>query len=393
MIDYINYNKMYISKFGFKLVVLFIVFCLLGRFLFPYGDEPDIMVRGPELIEETGFWNLYKYFPEYVNNIDYSFYYEKQNFSDLWNNINNSFSKTLEINFLRFFINIIILSPMLWALVFRDRFIKVMSLLKFKLTNQEWNLRLDSLSLSLIYSGIIYYSGLFSIEQFTLVLSLYIFLFWGNYIFVSIIFIFIASVDLGNSMILLIFIFIALYFSFLGRKKKSLKLIYLSMAGMLGLALILGIASLSYIQYIPFLAKKSQGMLALEEYGGYRDKYPILLRPFITLMTSIFMTPTGIKVVLVYLMFLVGIFKFIIKLINVNQGERIFKENILLLSSVTTLLFFVFLFPNYANAKYYIFMVPFFISSILQYFSRNKIMLFFVTCNIVLFLHLFLYGL
>ncbi|WP_129534676.1 hypothetical protein [Chryseobacterium sp. 3008163] len=90
---------MYISKFGFKLVVLFIVFCLLGRFLFPYGDEPDIMVRGPELIEETGFWNLYKYFPEYVNNIDYSFYYEKQNFSDLWNNINNSFSKTLEINF------------------------------------------------------------------------------------------------------------------------------------------------------------------------------------------------------------------------------------------------------------------------------------------------------
>ncbi|AYM99961.1 hypothetical protein [Chryseobacterium sp. 3008163] len=233
---------------------------------------------------------------------------------------------------------------MLWALVFRDRFIKVMSLLKFKLTNQEWNLRLDSLSLSLIYSGIIYYSGLFSIEQFTLVLSLYIFLFWGNYIFVSIIFIFIASVDLGNSMILLIFIFIALYFSFLGRKKKSLKLIYLSMAGMLGLALILGIASLSYIQYIPFLAKKSQGMLALEEYGGYRDKYPILLRPFITLMTSIFMTPTGIKVVLVYLMFLVGIFKFIIKLINVNQGERIFKENILLLSSVTTLLFLFFYF-------------------------------------------------
>lgn len=385
---------MYISKFGFKIVILFLVFCLMGRFLFPYGDEPDIIVRGPELIESKEFWNLYSYFPKYVNNIDYySFLFEKQAFTDLWHTVNNSFFKNFDVNFLRYCVTIIIFLPLLWALIFRKRFMTLMSLLNFKLNENEWNLRLDSLCLSILYSGIIYYSGLFSIEQFTLVLSLYIYLFWGNYIFVAIFFGFIAAIDLGNSMVLLTFILIALFFNYLGVKKRKIKLVYLAIVGFIAVALILGTSFLAYTQQISFLSERSRNMALLEEYGGYRDKYPIVLRPFITLMTSIFLSPSGIKVVLVYLIFVVGIGKYILEIIKVKQTDKIYKNNILQLSAITTILFFVFLFPNYANAKYYIFMMPFFMSSVLQYFKRENVAIFLTLCNVVLFLHLFLYNL
>ncbi len=387
---------MYISKFGLKIVILFIIFCLIGRFLFPYGDEPDIYARGDELINEAGFWNLYSYFPEYFNKVDYYYFFinfQKQSFTSLWHHIDNTFAKNFDINMLRYFITMFLFLPLFWIIIFRKRFIKLMTFLKFKQESADWNLKLDSLCLSLLYSGLIYYSGLFSIEQFTLILSLYIFLFWGNYLFISIFFAMIAFIDLGNSMVLLSFMLIAFYFHYIAVVKKKVKLVYISILCILALALILGTSFLTYIEFIPFLAQKSKNMILLEEFEGYRDKYPIILRPFITWMTSIFLTPSGIKVVLVYILFLIGIGNYVWKIIKVKSNDKIFKNNILLLSALTTILFFVFLFPNYANAKYYIFMVPFFMLSILQYFNREKVMLFLTMCNIILFLHLFLYNL
>ena len=43
-------NSTKISKFGLQSTLIIVVLMFIGRFLFPFGDEPDWYVRAPHIL-------------------------------------------------------------------------------------------------------------------------------------------------------------------------------------------------------------------------------------------------------------------------------------------------------------------------------------------------------
>ena len=118
-------------------------------------------------------------------------------------------------------------------------------------------------------------------------------------------------------------------------------------------------------------------------------KYPVFLRPVITFMTFVFMTPAGIKVPLMYILF--GLFTLILSLkVFKSRNDNI---DIFWFTPMSIILFFTFIFPTYANAKYYIFMMPFFVYAALGYYSRKSILILFCFSSVFVFLSLIMYRL
>ena len=61
------------------------------------------------------------------------------------------------------------------------------------------------------------------------------------------------------------------------------------------------------------------------------------------------------------------------------------------LVAVSTILSFVFIFPTYGNAKYYVFMLPFIFSLSLNVYSKNTIIKFVLFLNFILMSFLIMY--
>ena len=76
-----------------------------------------------------------------------------------------------------------------------------------------------------------------------------------------------------------------------------------------------------------------------------------------------------------------------------NNNEIDKQISINFLSSITCILIFVFIFPTYANAKYYLFVLPFLLLPSLKIFKIKNILLVFVIMNILIILNIMLYWL
>jgi hypothetical protein len=281
---------------------------------------------------------------------------------------------------------------MLLIIVFRRTFIRFMSVLHVRLSFDEWKHRIDALALSLLFPGMLFYLGMLAEEQLYLIVALYLFLFWGFWLLISSLLLILLSIDVGNSLVVIFFVglfWLSTHLRIFGRR-----LYFLFIAILVSLAFFFSYELLDMSVNNSFLrdelSQRSERILnklnILEE-SGRLDKYPIFLRPIITFMSLVFMTPSGVKAVLLYVLFSLTLVWVTLKVI----AKKANKADVFWFIPVVVILFFVFLFPTYANAKYYIFMLPFLIYVFLLFFNKRNIFFSFIAADAFVFLHLLLF--
>ena len=131
--------------------------------------------------------------------------------------------------------------------------------------------------------------------------------------------------------------------------------------------------------------------------SGEYSKYPIIFRPINTFLSFIFYPPSGIKTPFVFIFFipiLISAIYILIKKSIFNSKNILYYDKINLinlLSSITCIFIFVFMFPIYANAKYYLFLLPFLLTPFLKFYKLKDILLVFTTMNVLIILNIIVY--
>ncbi len=386
-----NIKGIRISFFGLLCILMFFATSLLGRFLFPFGDEPDFTVRAPQvLIGDHFFWSPYYVFSYLSDSFDMVSQCEivATPFSfgakiDL-----SSCFKSFEQVLIRWGATVSIIFPIIIVVVSRLSYDK-------DLKESSMILKQSALGLSILFPSMVFYLGVFAEEQFTLVLSLLIFYFWDNKLIVLLLISLITLVDLGNSVVVITFVLSAWFYLWLSRLYGVKKMVYLMLAQVF-IFYIMGFKVLELTAGIPVIADKSNAMFELLSGGSFTEKYPVILRPVITFMTFVFFSPAFVKVPLIYFVFSLTLAyaskklrSYSLKQVEYHTG---FNDSLILSCvAITSILSYVFMFPNYSNAKYYVFLLPFFIHTYLYVFSRNKLFLYFIAMNLVLHVHLILF--
>lgn len=387
-------NSFRLSRFGLVIFFIFFFFLLISRVLFPFADEPDWTVRAPRvLFGEHPVWSPYYFFSDFLSqlNIQASTCKPMAGALSIWAEISRSCIENIEGIVIRFSVTLFIIFPIIIIAVFRRLFIRLMSLVNLRLSEEEWNYRIDSLALTIIFPGVLYYLGVLAEEQFFLVVALYVFLFWGFLLPLFFLFIVLSSIDFGNAIVVLFFILSMAFFSKVRDLNRNLFFVF-SMS-FLAFAFFVGYQFLELFTKISFLgdglSSKSDAMYRALDGSYLVEKYPVILRPFITFMSFIFMTPSGVKVPVLYVV--IGFFIFKLTLKVFRSKNRVL--DIYWFISIVSIAFFVFLFPSYGNAKYYVFMMPFLVYVSLRFYSRNSVFVFFISSSLFVFLNLLLYQL
>jgi hypothetical protein len=381
-----------VSYFGLISVVSFIILAFIGRIVFPFGDEPDWIVRAPQvLFDEHPIWSPYSLFSSWFNllDIDASRCQVNAGALSLWAYIPQACSESFSQVVVRWFTMVFVLLPLILILIFRWGFIQAMNLLNVKLSSLEWNLRIDTLGISLVFPGMLFYLGVLAEEQLFLVGALYIFLFWGFWKVIFVLLIFLLAIDFGNSIVAIFYVLSMLFFIKL--RNVSRNLFFLGISLFVFFALFVDYRILEFFIQLDFLPEdfnaKSESMFNAFDGSELLTKYPILLRPVVTFISFIFMTPSGVKVPLLYIVYFL-LFSFIsMRTLRIECA----KLDLYWFVPLAVIVFFVFLFPTYANAKYYIFMMPFFIYVALRLYDRAKVLLISSSSSLFVFLSLLMY--
>lgn len=392
------------SKYIVKNLFYLFFFLFIGRFLYPLGDEPDFFLKALKVIKNIDYYNnllnqntdIYFYFRFLLNNLSENVHctikstplslFAQIDHKTCLDNLNNVL--------VRFFISSFYLS----LIIVPFFFYKSYSLLKkigINLTFQEWNLRREILSLSLIFPSMIYYLGILSNEQVTLALSLLLFLFRQSTHLSAVLIFMILLIDTGSGlMVLFYYIFISIILYFYRYFYYWLYFFLFSIFMILFFREHLFNFISNYVPYVGEIFYNS------ENYSkDIKEKYPIILRPVITYLSFLFLTPAKIKIIPLYIVFSFYLTLFFFKTfkkISINNKitskNKFYFQNILIfLSSIYFIITIVVLLPSYALAKYYIFIIPFFLYSIISVYDFKKICKFFVLCNILVFLNLLIY--
>jgi hypothetical protein len=394
------------NRFIFTNFLFFFIFLFIGRFLYPLGDEPDFFLKASKVINNVDHYNgplnkntdIYKYFRFFLKSLSENIECNiKSSPLSLFSKIDYKTCIDSASNILaRFFITsgylLLIVIP-----IFLKKSFYIFKKIGMKCSLHEWNLRKRVFSLSLILPSIVYYAGVLSSEQVTLFLSLLIFLFYGSSNFVAIIIFLILLIDIGSGlMVMCYYFFISIIVNFYKY------FFYLIFFFILSLSLIIFFRKplfnlISY--YVPFIGDiffhADNWMSSL----GVVEKYPLILRPIITYMSFIFLTPAKIKIIPLYIIFFIFLFKYFInnikKVLLINKitlkNKNYFKKLLIFISSIYFILCIVFLLPSYAFSKYYIFMTPFFLYAIIDFYTEENMRKFFLLSNLLVFFNLLLY--
>jgi hypothetical protein len=366
---------MTISKKSLKIILVYVVLASIYRFLLPFGDEPDFQFRLNLILEKQHlFYSPYYYFQNILKSLN-------------WNS-DEYFLK----NIFRLGILIFSLLPLFLILLFKKQFINKMMFYDNKILYIEWRRRIDALSLTLLFPSILFYLGVLAEEHFTLILSLYIFLFWNFKKIVTLLLLLMGFIDLGNSLIVLFFIFLVIYFKYIN--KFGSRIMIYNMLIFILIAYLLGLELINYISMIPVFEEKAS--FIYEQYTtthvAISSKYPSFIRPFITIMSGVFWLPSNFFAFYLYPFYFLILFYLNIKslgLINKVNVSVDIKNNLrLFLSSMS----FIFIAPLIVNgfsvAKYYVFLIPFILIISLYFFRFRSIFYFLVISNFLIFLHL-----
>jgi len=392
------------NKYTIKIFFCFFIFLFIGRFLYPLGDEPDFFLKTLKVIKNSDHYN------DPLNRYTDMYYYVRFLLDSLSENVNcniqssalslfakidyKTCSDNLNNNLIRFFLS----SFYLLLIIVPVFFFKSYFLLKkigINLSFKEWNLRKEILSLSLIFPSMIYYLGILSNEQITLALSLLLFLFRQSINLSAVLIFMILLIDTGSGTIVLayyIFISIILYFN-----KYFYYLLFFFLTSFI-MTFVFRQDLFNFISiYIPYIGEifSNTDIFSKE----IKDKYPIILRPAITYLSFIFLTPAKIKIIPLYVIFSFYLILFFLKTFNkiskinkiTSENKLYFQNTLIFISSIYFIITIVVLLPSYAFAKYYIFITPFFLYSIISVYEFKKVYKFFVLCNILVFLNLLIY--
>lgn len=403
-----------ISKFGLASVLVFIIFVFIGQLLFPLGDEPDFIVRAPQIVyrySSLSVWTPYHFLGRLLSEIriDSSCLIDSSVFS-LWAYINRATCfQGLENTLYRGLLNVIVTLPLLIIIIFRRQFVIIAKLIGVKIGVDEWNIRLNALSISLLFPSMIYYLGVLSFEQWTLVISLLMIMLVESIVGLLFFLYLVFLLDTGGSVVLIVFFALSYIYkyliSFIGLSRLFLLSIILLITVYLLNITVLG----RLLQYNLFVIQRlldeaNNTYLAVIS-SGLIQKYPIVLRPVITYMSMIFLTPSALKSVALYVITGGLIIFSSYRLYREyqrqvlatplfspqhNKMDRMKKDIVYALAAITTILLFVFILPTYANAKYYIFLLPIFIRVALNVFSKWAVLRVVSVLSIILFINLML---
>lgn len=393
------------SKFGLTALLLFIFLSAIGRILFPFGDEPDYQSQLERLnSQDKLIYNPYNYTKLYEGiPSEHNCLVSAGSYS-LWAKFNNN---CLDLNFKYFFsrisLTLLLTLPLLLTIFYRRYSYKLFRTKKV-ITFDEWNDRLDAVSLSILFPSLIYMLGLVSEEVFILVCALYVFVFWGRPIIITCLLFMIGILDNGNFIV--VFGFSGILYS-LNRTYNLLgmRVMLILSASMVACSYFFGEIVLSHLASMHIQSKFEQIYISIVDKSAY-DNYPLILRPIITYLSFIFMTAASVKSILLYILVSIGLIYASLKGIAsyysiqkevINSDVQIAKAKdfsfsiVAMVSVATTIFCFVFMLPTHGYAKYYVFMMPFVIYFLLQFISKWKIMATFVIFSIVLFANIMAY--
>lgn len=383
----------------------FIIFLILGRILFPFGDEPDFGFRAEDLVDKEHYvWSPYNLTSNILQKIDIhsNCKIDADAFS-VWSHIDSeSCTQSIDQVFFRVLLTLFVISPILLIIIYKKSIFTLLSKFHSSISESEWNLRIEAIILTLMFPSVIYYTGILAEEQFILILSFLVFIFWRIWWIILPVTIIIALIDFGNFIVVASFIISLLLLNFLNNHIKLRSTLIVATV-FITLIFIMSSFTLNYLASFDLLSGKAIAMTELLEEGDYRNKYPVLLRPVITFMSSIFMLPSGIKVAPLYILYFALIVATLLKIRkryrlikkqkeNRKQKIQSFNNSILFLASpIAVVLLFVFIAPNYSFAKYYIFTIPFIVYFYISNFGSSNVAKLFIFSTLFTFLNLLLF--
>ena len=394
------------NKFILRNFLFFFLFLFIGRFLYPLGDEPDFFLKSLKVLKNADYYNdplnrhtdVYLYVRFLLDGLSESVACNiKSSPTSFFASIDyKTCTDSLKNNLIRYLLSscylLLIIMP-----IFLDKSYNLLKKIGLHCSFQEWNLRKSILSLSLIFPSIIYYLGILSNEQVTLMLALLLFLFRGATHLSAVLIFMILLIDTGSGlMILIYYIFISIILHFYRYFYYWLYFFLLSFL----IVLFLREDLFNFIFYhIPYIGNVFYLSNEWMKADGIIEKYPIILRPLITYISFIFLTPAKIKIIPLYIIFsfylLLFFFKTFKKIFiknNITSKNKFYFQNILIfISSIYFIISTVVLLPSYALAKYYIFITPFFLYGIISIYKLDKVHKFFLFSNILVFLNLLIY--
>lgn len=396
-----------ISRFGLLCAFAFVALSFIGRFLLPFGDEPDFEVRSFGMLrDDHPWWSPYSVFHSVLSPINLMGTCDIVSSPlSLWAHIPQNCGEDLEQILTRFALTFLLMLPLLLPIIFRRAFIALIDPKLQRLGEGEWSLRLDAVALTILLPSVVSAVGVLAEEQYVIIMSLVLVLVVANPILTAGLLFIIFSLDLGNGIVVLT----AVVFLHLNRiigRKLGFRVLVVVIFMQLAVVFAAGFMLIDVLSSVSFMADKvSSVILAFTDDYSSVNKYPVVLRPVITFMTAIFMSPSGLKVIPLYLMFAtfiwIGIRRFkqlryttgISKygLVQNNGHEAFDRCRVLFITALHVVLFFVFLLPTYSNAKYYLFLFPLFLVGALQVFTPNQIRATFIFSNILAFVFLALY--
>lgn len=393
MVDASSFSKFSVSKFGLMCSIFFIIFTVVARFILPFGDEPDFEFRLNDLIySQYTVFSPYYYVQDILNGFNYTNVCSiNASPISLWASIDYTNCRESLYQILsRIFITLIIYSPILFLICFRNFSYVIGNIFSIgKLSKQSFENRLDAISLAIIFPSFIYLSGILAQEQLILALAVFLIAFLESWIIVFFILFIIASIDAGNATVYATFISIFYLFKFIRKKWGNQYIVAVALFLIIS-AFIIGNTILDRLPNLNLLNDRVEAMKYKNE-NLFVDRYPKLFRPVITSISGIFMSSSGIKVIPIYMIVFTALLIGYIRLKSVIKNDFLENSILHLLSSITTILFFIFLFPDYSYAKYYIFLLPLFFAPFLIVFNRINILYFNLVIVIIWLLNLFVY--
>lgn len=403
-------------------ILYLLLFLILGRILFPNGDEADWDRR---TIWYYDLLNSSDFFSQFIENLDL----KRRCFDESYNNgmknyslipglknktIGDFFSIFSSLNIIycvdtflqnikRLSVTIILFLPLLFFIVYRNFFSFLLSKFSKVLDKIEFNNRIEVASYSILFPSIIYHVGLFSHEQITYI-YLFLFFIFFNYkwlaFFISLV---IFTIDNGMGIFLIFLCSFNLIIEFLKKYFDTLKLIILSLIILITLyffsnQIILFLLSLGMEFDLPIIGDKIRNTYVEYNYAiglGYMDKYSLILRFPQIFFGVVFTTPSFIKSILLYLLVFIFLIKVIIE-IFLNK-ERLFKNLFFkkdftaIISTIFVILCIIIIFPTHSNGRYYLILIPqlYMLSSYV--FALNKLFIFSVFSSLIVFFTLSLY--
>lgn len=384
-----------ISKFSLICSFLFIFFTVCARFILPFGDEPDFNFRLHDLLDiDDSIFSPYFYVKDFL----YTFSGMElcpihSTATSLWAHIDFTHCRESIMQIIgRIFLTILIFSPVLFFICFRGfSYFIVNVFCKNKFSEIVFNKKLDAVSIALIFPSFIYLSGILAQEQLLLSLAIIMIIFIENWVIVVFLLGIMASIDIGNTTVYLTFILFYYFLKYID-KKFGRKYVLIFSFSIVVFSFSIGSLILNSVSEFSVLADRATAMQYKIE-NDFVDKYPKYVRPFITFASAVFMSAESIKVILLYIILLPSLFLGYFKLSKVrnNQYARFFKLQVVV--SITTILFFIFLFPDYSYVKYYIFLLPLFISIFLIIYSKVKVLIFTSLLTVIWLINILAYML